>query len=496
MTKHLLAAGLALGVAATAVAQPTTDGTLVGDEAFYGAALSIQNVSTQFGDNNNPDALLTSGGSEIDQVFATVSGGRLHVLITGNLEQNFNKLQVFLDTDVATGVNEIDGAALPAALDPFCCGGLEPPQGGNVAGEGALQRMNGLTFDVGFTADHALIFTQGSETLNSGAADELQFFGISAHYADLTQGTSGAVGGLGLQLAPRGLPQVLRSSTQPTGDYNGNGVVDAADYTLWRDNEGAPGGTLDNDASGADPIGPAQYTQWEGAFGNQGTQDGLDGFAFVPTGNPGNTEDLLGVSLPGLGQAELIDRDYALSANGGCTDDTGAGCAAAELEFVLDVDPAELGTNESSHRDFDNFVDLRLAVDNSNVDGVDGSFDVFNPGLGEGDDPENVVTGVEFSIPLDQIGSPAGDIRLMAFVNGSGHDFISNQVSGVGILNENIGGSFFNGNDPDPFNPGFQGVAGDQFVTITQGGATSVPEPTAAVLALVAMAGLAARRRG
>ena len=30
-------------------------------------------------------------------------------------------------------------------------------------------------------------------------------------------------------------------SSAPTTDYNGNGVVDAADYTIWRDNLGAHG---------------------------------------------------------------------------------------------------------------------------------------------------------------------------------------------------------------------------------------------------------------
>ncbi len=56
--------------------------------------------------------------------------------------------------------------------------------------------------------------------------------------------------------------------TQPTlgGDYNQNGVVDAADYTVWRDNLGAPAGTLPNDTDGG-PIGPPQYSTWKTNFG-------------------------------------------------------------------------------------------------------------------------------------------------------------------------------------------------------------------------------------
>ena len=44
-------------------------------------------------------------------------------------------------------------------------------------------------------------------------------------------------------------------------DYNGNGVVDAADYVLWR-----KGGPLLNDPTPAD-VGPDDYTYWRLRFG-------------------------------------------------------------------------------------------------------------------------------------------------------------------------------------------------------------------------------------
>jgi hypothetical protein len=50
------------------------------------------------------------------------------------------------------------------------------------------------------------------------------------------------------------------------GDYNADGVVDAADYTTWRDNLGASAGTLPNDIDGV-VIGPAQYNTWKHNFG-------------------------------------------------------------------------------------------------------------------------------------------------------------------------------------------------------------------------------------
>lgn len=52
-------------------------------------------------------------------------------------------------------------------------------------------------------------------------------------------------------------------------DYDGNGVVDASDYVLWR-----KGGPLLNDLTPA-TVGPEDYTLWRAAFGTVGTQANL-----------------------------------------------------------------------------------------------------------------------------------------------------------------------------------------------------------------------------
>lgn len=52
------------------------------------------------------------------------------------------------------------------------------------------------------------------------------------------------------------------------GDYSGNGIVDAADYTLWREKLGAPAGSLANrDPSNSGVINAADYTYWKSRFG-------------------------------------------------------------------------------------------------------------------------------------------------------------------------------------------------------------------------------------
>jgi hypothetical protein len=271
----------------------------------------------------------------------------------------------------------------------------------------------------------------------------------------------------------------------------------------------ANGTGADGNANGT--IDQGDYDNWKANFGRD---TGISGDAYKPFGNPGNTEALLGPALPGLAQGELIDRNYATGA-GGCDAATAAGCIAKELEFALPVDPTESGladpamNNASSRRDFNNFVDLQMALNNSNVVGVRGSGGPFELVPGE-DDPENVLTGIEFSIPLSQIGNPTGDIRIMAIVNGSNHDFLSNQVSGDGVVGEdplnppdttgpNIGGAFFGAS------PGgsFLNIAGDQFVTVVQaleggGSVAGVPEPASAIMAIAGLVvgGLMIRRRG
>ena len=64
---------------------------------------------------------------------------------------------------------------------------------------------------------------------------------------------------------------------QPVGgDYNNNGVVDAADYVLWR-----KGGTLANEVDTPGTVNAADYTAWRARFGNPGSGSGL-GASAVP----------------------------------------------------------------------------------------------------------------------------------------------------------------------------------------------------------------------
>jgi hypothetical protein len=92
-------------------------------------------------------------------------------------------------------------------------------------------------------------------------------FGNGAGNNTIAVGTNGDLWNFELDL-PKGRWRAYTDAAPPgqAGDYNNSGITDAADYTLWRDNLGAPAGTLPNDKDGG-VIGQAQYNTWKANFG-------------------------------------------------------------------------------------------------------------------------------------------------------------------------------------------------------------------------------------
>jgi PEP-CTERM motif-containing protein len=82
------------------------------------------------------------------------------------------------------------------------------------------------------------------------------------------------------------------------GDYNGNGVVDAADYVLWRKN-----GPLQNEVVTQGTVDAGDYAAWRASFGNTNLGGGLrDGTASVP--EPSTT----GLMLLAIAGRQLVMR--------------------------------------------------------------------------------------------------------------------------------------------------------------------------------------------
>jgi len=114
------------------------DGSIAGDGYTLAAT---QTVDTQFGDGN------PNGGSELDAAWTQISGGVLYVTLTGNFENNFNKLNVFIDS-VAGGENVVTNNTGAG--------------GNNPSNDNWATKYAGFTFDAGFAADYLLILRNGN----------------------------------------------------------------------------------------------------------------------------------------------------------------------------------------------------------------------------------------------------------------------------------------------------------------------------------------------
>jgi hypothetical protein len=143
--RRLLCLAIVCLMAAPVSAAPLVDGTL--DVLDYGPALAVQTVETGFGDSVGG----ITGGGELDAAYAVVDGGRLYVMLTGNIEPNFNKVSVFIDSK-AGGENVMSN--------------LPQYDFNNVS-----QNFGGLTFDSGFEADYHLFGRWGGGAFEIDVAD-------------------------------------------------------------------------------------------------------------------------------------------------------------------------------------------------------------------------------------------------------------------------------------------------------------------------------------
>jgi hypothetical protein len=160
--------GLLIVVAMTAPASAQIiDGT---KDASYGGALAVQTVETSFGDNQ----------SEWNAAYGNISGGRLNLMLTGNLQDNFNKLEIFIDSK-AGGQSVFDSS------------------GNDDAG-----RMDGLVFDVGFTADYHVIVRRGGDPKLDLDFANLGAQSASGYFDFLTGGGNTGAGstGTGVNASP------------------------------------------------------------------------------------------------------------------------------------------------------------------------------------------------------------------------------------------------------------------------------------------------------
>jgi hypothetical protein len=119
---------------------PLVEGTR---DALYGGALAIQTIETSFGDN----------GNEWNAAYGRIANGKLYLLFTGNLGDNFNKLELFIDSKTGGSTTFTS------------------------AGNDGSAAMNGMKFDAAFAPDYHLIARRG---FDGGGKFDLDFADLGA----------------------------------------------------------------------------------------------------------------------------------------------------------------------------------------------------------------------------------------------------------------------------------------------------------------------------
>jgi serralysin len=177
----------------------------------------------------------------------------------GPLETDFVSIASANDTDFFS-FTVATPSLLDATLTPL--GGIfnQGVEGGTQTSFNANAR-NDLTLSI--FASNGTTLLGSANLLGAGGVESLSDLSLAAagkYYARIT-GTNDSVQLYQLQLATQALVTLL------VGDYNLDGTVDAADYSVWRNTLGQSGSSLAADGNGDGRVDAADYALWKTHFG-------------------------------------------------------------------------------------------------------------------------------------------------------------------------------------------------------------------------------------
>lgn len=203
------------------------DGTATG----YPAPLWINDVPTGFGNNTNPDQF-AAGGSEFNALRAfrddngtpgDTADDVIYVHISGNLQTNFNKLDVFFDVR-AGGQNILRNDNADVDFNGLNRMGSTTP-------------TNGLAFDADFAADYYFTFTNGNDPAEEFASAAVIFTDGDPNFGDPMLEAGNSLGG----------------GASSGGPYTGTGP-NGGDISFQVDNSNVLGVSSPGGGTGSDPA--------------------------------------------------------------------------------------------------------------------------------------------------------------------------------------------------------------------------------------------------
>jgi hypothetical protein len=206
---------------------------------------------------------LTIGPTTLVQLTLEVNKSNGNVKIKGNpsLAANVDYYQI---SSVAGALDQVHWNSLDQQ-NLFAVDGSDP---GSVAGDSPTEGWDkSPTATSGQLTEYFLrsggaAITSGS-TQSLGSAYNTSVFGGADGDLQFTYGIAGGVRLTGVV--------TYVTSAGVVGDYNGNGVVDAADYTVWRDHLGQTFALPNRDPLNSNAISTADYNSWKSHFGASGS---------------------------------------------------------------------------------------------------------------------------------------------------------------------------------------------------------------------------------
>jgi hypothetical protein len=317
-----------------------------------------------------------ANGSEIDALYGRVDNNRLYLMVTGNLQSNFNKLVLFFDVAAGgqntlrdnnqsidfNGLNRMGAGAVPDPNDPDCA--TDPFNNPDCS----LVQAPGLTFDAGFEADYFLSLTTGA-----GAAG-IEMYGNAAHLR-----TDGARIGF--------FAEPLDFSSYNGGLKSANNPVDFDGTTCVRTDPNSGECVAYVDAQG-DPFGNPPQPIIDPLYASVAPR--------LISEDPYNP---LPLAMPGL-LMMTVDNNNVAGVTGDAADHAAAAAVNTGMEFSLDL--TELGWDGKSP--------IRVAgwISNSGYDVISNQViatDGLPSGTGNLNEPRNLsfaaIPGVQYvTVPI------------------------------------------------------------------------------------------------
>ncbi|MCC7084251.1 MAG: hypothetical protein IT427_04505 [Pirellulales bacterium] len=236
---------------------------------LYGVGLAGGYTGYEFGQG------FTVGPPLLDEItHPYYVGGHYNVLpIVGSSSIPGAYVDVSNSVTGGFSATEPGNVTVPFTPTPWAIGTANLPRGD------PLPTISTFTFTIDLDAAGAKLYLQ--QSLANGAVA----FIVSSLHATTDYGGSGVYPSwytkesnvpaalmpqlvIDYQILPAGVP----------GDYNGNGVVDAADYVLWRN-----GGPLQNEVDDLGSVTAQDYNAWRARFGNTAAASAsLGGGAPIP----------------------------------------------------------------------------------------------------------------------------------------------------------------------------------------------------------------------